>query len=130
MGTSLLLLPVSSHTFVHLHPWGHPLLAFVLIRSILLAAALLDLPLGVNACCRIMLQGHFVPNMLKRVEGLGTPTHQAIFCHQLDPLGRMEGSDSAHAVPLCPTMAAFGIFHFLEHLFGVEWLHACGQLFI
>ena len=121
---------ILDHTCVHCQPRCHPFLPFFFAISILLATPLLDVPLTVDALCCIMLHGHLLPNMLKWVEGLGVPSHQAVLCHQLDPLSSMEGSGSPHTVLLCPTVAALDILHFLKHLCRVEWLHTCGQLFI
>ena len=120
-----------THAFFFLFdPRLHPWLFLLRVTSILVATALLDLPLAVNILGGVVLHRHLLSFVLTRVEWLRFPFHQSVFRNELDPFGSSVGSGSAHTVPLFVRMTFFDPFNFLKNPWFVETLHTSTQFLV
>lgn len=127
MAASLGLLMVHHFLTCHSEPRLHPVLAQRWAGGVLVTAALLNLPLAVDALGGVMLQGHLFTLVLQRVERLRLPLHQPVLHDKLDPLGGVVGPGCTHAVPFGAAVVKHDILSFFEYTLGVKGLHCLAQ---
>ena len=127
MAASLGLLMVHRFLTFHSEPRLHPVLAQRRVGGVLVTAALLNLPLAVDALGGVMLQGHLFVLVLQRVERLRLPLHQPVLHHKLDPFGGAVGPGCTHAVPFGTAVVKHGVLCFLEYTLSVKGLHCLAQ---
>ena len=127
MAASLGLLMVYRFLTFHSEPRLHPVLAQRRVGGVLVTAALLDLPLAVDALGGVVLQGHLNVLVLQRVGRLRLPLHHSVLHHKLDPFGGAVGPGCTHAVPFGTAVVKHGVLCFLEYTLSVKGLHCLAQ---